>query len=112
MQVASSNHEFLYLIPSAPQNFSLSLNGTVMTATWDAPASGNVTNYTLICSVDGNQVLSVTTTATEVTLGVYLFEKTYSCSILASDTDGSGVPTASVTVTTGGNVHSSDASKI
>ena len=84
-----------------------------MTATWDAPANETVANYTLICSVDGNQVLSVTTTATEVTLGVYLFEKTYSCSIFAfDDTNRTGAPTASMTVTTGGNVNTLKASKI
>ena len=83
-----------------------------MTATWDAPANETVANYTLICSVDGNQVLSVTTTATEVTLGVYLFEKTYSCSIFAfDDMNGTGEPTTSMTVTTGGNVNYSEGIK-
>ena len=91
----------LSLIYTAPPNFTLSLNGTVLTASWDAPAFQNV-SYTLTCSVDSNEVLSLSTTLTEVVVGIYMTEANYSCNVYATISGVDTPATDGVSVTTGG----------
>ena len=95
----------LSLIYTAPPYFTLSLNGTVLTASWDAPALQDV-SYTLTCSVDSNEVLSLKTTLTEVVVGIYMTEATYSCNVYATI---SGVNTPATdyisVITRGGKKH-------
>ena len=87
-----------------PQNFALTLSGTILRATWDAPPNQTILSYTLTCSVDGTEVLSVETNQLGVTLGVYLTEATYFCRVYAIlTTGGAGFPTDYIYVTTGGN---------
>ena len=66
------------------------LNGTVLTASWDAPAKQNV-SYTLTCSVTGGKVFSLNTTMTEVMIGIYETEVNYSCHVYAT-VDGKNEP--------------------
>ena len=79
----------------------MSLNSTVLTASWDAPATQNVT-YTLTCSVDSNEVLSLSTTLTEVVVGIYTTEATYSCNVYATISGVDTPATYDMSVTTGG----------
>ena len=91
----------LSIIYTAPPNFTLSLNGTVLTASWDAPAMQDV-SYTLTCSVDSNEVLSLSTTQTEVVVGIYMTEATYSCNVYATISGVDKPATDDMSVTTGG----------
>ena len=95
------NYIYLSLIYTAPLNFTLSLSGTVLTASWDAPALQNV-SYTLTCSVDSNEVLSLSTTLTEVVVGIYMTEATYSCNVYATISGVDTPATDDMSVTTGG----------
>lgn len=87
---------------TAPQNFDVALDGTVLSASWEAPQDQNVTSYTLTCSVGGEDVLSLETTELEISVGVYRTSTTYSCNVYATTPDGDGTPTDSISVTTGG----------
>ena len=91
----------LSLIYTAPPNFTLSLNGTVLTASWNASALQDV-SYTLTCSDDSNEVLSLSTTLTEVVVGVYMTEATYSCNVYATISGVNTPATDDMSVTTGG----------
>ena len=95
------NYIFLSVIYTAPPNFTLSLNGTVLTASWDAPALQDV-SYTLTCSVDSNEVLSLSTPLTEVVVGIYMTEATYSCNVYATISGVDKPATDDMSVTTGG----------
>ena len=86
---------------TAPPNFTLSLSGTVLTASWDAPALQDV-SYTLTCSVDSNEVLSLSTTLTEVVVGVYMTEANYSCNVFATISGVDKPATDDMSATTGG----------
>ena len=89
-------------IVTVPQNFSVTLNGTILRAHWDVPPDQTNSSYTLTCSVDGDEVLSLETILLDVTLGVYMTVATYSCNVYATTTNGDGTPTDDVYVTTGG----------
>ena len=95
------NYIFLSVIYTAPPNFTLSLNGTVLTASWDAPALQYV-SYTLTCSVDSNEVLSLSTTLTEVVVGIYMTKASYSCNVYATISGVDKPATDDMSVTTGG----------
>ena len=58
---------------TAPPNFTLSLSGTVLTASWDALTVQDI-SYTLTCRVGGNEVLSLNTPLTEVVVGIYMHD--------------------------------------
>ena len=91
----------LSIIYTAPPNFTLSLSGTVLTASWDAPALQDV-SYTLTCSVDSNEVLSLSTTLTEVVVGIYMTEANYSCNVYATISGVNTPATDDMSVITGG----------
>ena len=91
----------LCIIYTVPPNFTLSLNGTVLTASWDAPALQDV-SYTLTCSVDSNEVLSLNTTLKQVVLGIYMTEATYSCNVYATICGVNTPATNDMSVITGG----------
>lgn len=93
---------------TAPQNFDVALDGTVLSASWDAPEDENVISYTLNCSVDGEDVLSLETTLLEVSVGVYRTSTTYSCTVYATTSNGDGTPTDAMSVTTGGKKTNTD----
>ena len=95
------NYTYLFDIYTAPPNFSLSLSGTVLTANWDAPALQDV-SYTLTCSVDSNEVLSLNTTLIEVVVGIYMTEAAYSCNVYATISGVEKPATDDISVTTGG----------
>ena len=84
-------------------NFDATIGDTVANFTWDPPDGDDVTSYILICSISGAEQfeLNLTSSVEEISLGLYEVSSTYSCSILASNSDGEG-PTASASVTTGG----------
>ena len=97
-------HYILYILSiiyTAPPNFTLSLNGTVLIASWDAPALQNV-SYILTCSVDSNEVLSLSTTLTDVVVGIYMTEATYSCNVYATISGVNTPATDNKSVITGG----------
>ena len=95
------NYIFLSVIYTVPLNFTLSLNGTVLTASWDALALQDV-SYTLTCSVDSNEVLSLSTPLTEVVVGIYMTEANYSCNVYAIISGVDTPATDDMSVTTGG----------
>ena len=79
----------------------MSLSGTVLTASWAAPALQDV-SYTLTCCVGGIEVLSLSTTLTEVVVGIYMTEATYSCNVYATISGVDKPATDNMFVTTGG----------
>ena len=85
-----------------PPRIELSLNGTVLTASWDALIFQDV-SYTLTCSVDSNKVLFLSTTLTEVIVGVYMLNTTYSCNVYATISGEDETATEDKDFTTGGN---------
>ena len=98
-----------YTAPSgAPEDFTYTLNDTVLLLEWTPPAeneqNGAIVSYTLSCSFDGEDVFEHTVKASIRALywGVYERESNYTCEIYASTAIGGG-PTASVSFTTIGN---------
>ena len=89
----------IYIVPP---RIELSLNGTVLTATWDTLTFQDV-SYTLTCSVDSSEVLFLSTTLTEVTVGVYMLNTTYSCNVYATISGEDQTATEDQYFTTGGN---------
>ena len=92
---------YIFVYHTAPPNFALSLSSTVLTVSWAAPAIQDV-SYTLTCCVGGNDVLSLSTTLTEVVVGIYLTEATYSCNVYAIISGVDKPATDDMSVTTGG----------
>ena len=97
-----NNHVKMTFSITVPQNFAVTLNGSILRARWDAPPDQTISSYTLTCSVDDNEVLSLETSLLNVTLGVYMTAATYTCNVYATTTNGDGTPTDNVSVTTGG----------
>ena len=98
----------LYIAPTgAPMNFDASIEDTVLTFTWDPPATdsqnGDIVSYFLSCSINSVEQfeLNLTSAVEEISLGVYEVSSTYTCTISASNSDGEG-PTTSATAITGG----------
>ena len=85
-----------------PPSIELSLNGPVLTASWKELTFQDV-SYTLTCSVDSNEVLFLSTTLTEVTVGVYMLSTTYSCNVYATISGEDETATEDQYFTTGGN---------
>ena len=85
-----------------PPSIELSLNGTVLTASWKELTFQNV-SYTLNCSVNSNKVLFLSTTLTEVIVGVYMLNTTYSCNVYATISGENETATEDQYFTTGGN---------
>ena len=81
------------------QNFELSLNGTVLTASWDLPSDERL--YTLTCFVNDEEILSISmnTAETSAEIAIYAPDTTYDCNATLSGVNGS----ATITFTTGGN---------
>ena len=96
--------KFFIIIPIiiVPPSIELSLNGTVLTASWDELTFQDV-SYTLTCSVDSKEVLFLNTTLTEVTVGVYMLNTTYSCNVYATISGEDETATEDKDFTTGGN---------
>ena len=80
-------------------NFELSLNGTVLTASWNPFFDAENISYTFSCSVNGTAVLVVETTETSLVIGIYKHNSLYTC-ILEAYGD---IELATDYVTTGGS---------
>ena len=99
-----TNRTNVLLCHTVPQKFVLSLSGTVLTASWDPPATQSV-SYTLICSVAGREVLLLNTTLTEVVVGIYKTETDYSCNVYATVFGIDQPATDDQYIKTGGNYY-------
>ena len=75
-----------------------------MTAIWNQPVGQSVELYTLSCSINSREVLSVTTAETTIELGIYEPNTTYVCHVRYSTTSGvGGGVTSNQSLTTGGD---------
>lgn len=81
----------------------ISLSGTVLTANWQPNPDLIVEFYTLSCSINHKEVVSVDTNETSLVVGIYEPNETYVCYVRYMTTQGvSGPATATYKLTTGG----------
>ena len=104
LHMCTHDKKFFIIIPKiiVPPSIELSLNGTVLTASWNELTFQDV-SYTLTCSVDSKRVLFLSTTLTEVIVGVYMLNTTYSCNVYATISGKDETETVDENFTTGGN---------
>lgn len=99
----------LFVAPSGPpQNFVVAVtDNTVLTVSWDPPAddmqNGVVTSYALDCMGSDATTFSFSVDSPQnISVGVFVPQVTYNCTIYASTAVGSG-PTTTSTVTVPGD---------
>ena len=79
------------------------LSGTVLTANWQPNPDLIIAFYTLTCSINNEEVLSVDTKETSLVVGIYEPDTTYICYVRYTTTQGvSGPATNTYYLTTGG----------